>query len=31
MRSVPSEARNYLVKMLGVDGFLSLIYKDKAI
>lgn len=30
-RSIPSETRNYLVKMLGVDGFLSLIYKDKAI
>lgn len=31
MKSVPSEARSYLVKMLGVDGFVSLIYKDKAI
>ena len=30
-RSIPSETRNYLVKMLGVDGFLSLIYKDNAI
>jgi soluble lytic murein transglycosylase-like protein len=31
MRTVPAESRNYLVKMLGVDGFLQLIYKDKAI
>lgn len=31
MASVPAESRAYLVKMLGVDGFLSLIYKDKAI
>ena len=30
-RLVPLESRNYLYKMLGVDGFLSLIYKDKAI
>ena len=28
---VPAESRSYLVKMLGVDGFLSIIYKDKAI
>ena len=28
---VPSQSRAYLYKMLGVDGFLSLIYKDKAI
>lgn len=31
MSTVPRESRNYLVKMLGVDGFLQLIYKDKAI
>lgn len=31
MSSVPAESRAYLVKMLGRDGFLSLIYKDKAI
>ena len=31
MPSVPAESRAYLVKMLGTDGFLSLIYKDKAI
>lgn len=30
-RKIPNESRNYLVKMLGVDGFLSLIYKDNAI
>lgn len=30
-RLVPLESRNYLYKMLGVDGFLSLIYKDKVI
>jgi hypothetical protein len=28
---VPAESRGYLLKMLGNDGFLSLIYKDKAI
>lgn len=28
---VPSESRAYLYKMLGVDGFMALIYKDKAI
>jgi soluble lytic murein transglycosylase-like protein len=28
---VPAESRGYLLKMLGLDGFLSLIYKDKAI
>jgi soluble lytic murein transglycosylase-like protein len=28
---VPRESRNYLLKMFGVDGFLSLIYKDKVI
>lgn len=28
---VPAESRAYLLKMLGRDGFLSLIYKDKAI
>lgn len=28
---VPAESRGYLLKMLGRDGFLSLIYKDKAI
>ena len=28
---VPKESRGYLLKMLGIDGFLSIIYKDKAI
>jgi len=28
---VPAESRGYLIKMLGIDGFLSIIYKDKAI
>lgn len=28
---VPLESRNYLLKMFGEDGFLSLIYKDKVI
>lgn len=28
---VPAESRAYLLKMLGKDGFLQLIYKDKAI
>jgi soluble lytic murein transglycosylase-like protein len=28
---VPAESRGYLLKMLGVDGFLALIYKDKAL
>lgn len=28
---VPNESRGYLYKMLGRDGFLSLIYKDKVI
>lgn len=31
MKSLSSETRSYLVKMLGVDGFLYLIYKDKAL
>lgn len=31
MPTVPRETKNYLVKMLGVDGFVSLIYKDNAI
>lgn len=31
MPNVPSESKNYLVKMLGVHGFLELIYKDKVI
>jgi soluble lytic murein transglycosylase-like protein len=30
-KQVPSESRNYLLKMFGIDGFLSLIYKSKAI
>jgi hypothetical protein len=30
-RLVPIESRGYLYKMLGRDGFLSLIYKDKVI
>jgi hypothetical protein len=28
---VPAESRGYLLKMLGIDGFLALIYKDKAL
>ena len=28
---VPVESRGYLYKMLGIDGFLNLIYKDKVI
>lgn len=31
MPTVPKESKNYLVKMLGVHGFLELIYKDKVI
>jgi soluble lytic murein transglycosylase-like protein len=31
MPTVPSESKKYLVKMLGVHGFLELIYKDKVI
>lgn len=30
-RLVPIESRGYLLKMMGKDGFLSLIYKDKVI
>ena len=30
-KSIPSETRNYLVKMLGVNGYMSLVYKDKVI
>lgn len=30
-RIVPLESRSYLYKMMGKDGFLSLIYKDKVI
>jgi hypothetical protein len=30
-RLVPAESRSYLVKMLGIDGFLPLVYKDKVI
>lgn len=30
-KRVPLESRNYLLKMFGIDGFLSLIYKDKVI
>lgn len=30
-RRVPVETRGYLYKMLGTDGFMSLIYKDKVI
>lgn len=30
-RLVPAESRGYLIKMLGKDGFLSLIYIEKAI
>jgi len=30
-RSVPLESRSYLYKMLGKDGFLELIYKDRVI
>lgn len=29
--AVPFESRNYLVKMMGVDGFLDLIYKQKLV
>lgn len=28
---IPLESKNYLLKMLGIDGFMSLIYKDKII
>lgn len=28
---IPAESRSYILKMLGIDGFLSLIYKDKII
>jgi hypothetical protein len=28
---VPRESKSYLYKMLGIDGFLSLVYKDKVI
>jgi soluble lytic murein transglycosylase-like protein len=31
MKTVPAETRNYLVKMLGRNGFLELIYKEKVI
>lgn len=30
-KSVPAESRNYLVKMLGVDGFLDLIYRQNLV
>jgi hypothetical protein len=30
-KSIPNETRNYLVKMLGVNGYMSLVYKDKVI
>lgn len=30
-RRIPTESRNYLYKMLGKDGFLSLIYKENVI
>jgi hypothetical protein len=30
-KGVPAESRAYLYKMLGIDGFLNLIYKDKVI
>jgi hypothetical protein len=30
-RQVPSQSRDYLYKMLGKDGFLSLLYQQKAI
>lgn len=30
-KKVPKESRGYLYKMLGIDGFLNLIYKDKVI
>ena len=30
-RLIPLESRSYLYKMLGQDGFMSLVYKDKAI
>jgi soluble lytic murein transglycosylase-like protein len=28
---IPRETKNYLIKMLGVNGYMSLIYKDKVI
>jgi len=28
---VPSESRGYLLKMLGINGFMQLIYIDKAV
>lgn len=31
MPTIPRETKNYLIKMMGVDGFLSLIFKDNAI
>ena len=30
-KNIPNETRSYLVKMLGVNGFMSLVYKDKVI
>jgi soluble lytic murein transglycosylase-like protein len=30
-RLVPAESRKYLLKMLGIDGFISIIFKDKVI
>jgi len=30
-KKIPFETRNYLVKMLGVNGYMSLVYKDKVI
>lgn len=30
-KNLPRETRNYLVKMLGVNGYMSLIYKDKVV
>lgn len=30
-RRVPAESRGYLLKMLGIDGFMSLVYKDKVV
>jgi hypothetical protein len=30
-RLVPAQSRDYLVKMLGIDGFVTIIFKDKVI
>ena len=30
-KKIPFETRSYLIKMLGVNGYMSLVYKDKVI